>query len=127
VERDKNKSHLNLELTNALSSWQKMPDSKEYLARVSEAIMVALAAEGLLLKVKREVLDKFGTSELPIIRTVAFRYGCVDGNSIVFESSQELSMRVGAIRERSYLFLDSRTEKTIGFFRPEDILELKTK
>ncbi|QQG41703.1 MAG: hypothetical protein HYV90_00080 [Candidatus Woesebacteria bacterium] len=127
MERDKNKSHLNLELTNALSSWQKMPDSKEYLARVSEAITVALATEGLLLKVKREVLDKFGTSELPIIRTVAFRHGCVDGYSIVFESSPELSMRVGAIRERSYLFLDSRTEKTIGFFRPEDILELKTK
>lgn len=124
---EKNKLHLNFELANALSLWQKMPDSKEYLARVGGAITVAMAEEGLLLKVKREVLDRIGTSEAPILRTAAFRHGTVNGYSLIFESSPELSMRTGAIRERSYLFLDSRTEKTVGFFRPEDILELKTK
>ena len=79
------------------------------------------------MKVKREVLDRFGIEIAPIIKIVAFRYAIVNGYSLVFESSPDLSMRMGSIRENVYLFLDSRTEKTIGFFRPEDILELKAK
>jgi len=120
-------SCLNFELSNALFLWQKMPDSREYMAKVNEAIEATQKGGGLIMKVKREVLDRFGIEIAPIIKIVAFRYAIVNGYSLVFESSPDLSMRMGSIRENVYLFLDSRTEKTIGFFRPEDILELKAK
>jgi|GEM_PF-6003400 len=118
---------LQANLDACLASWQRKPDSEDELRFLEVTLDRVFAQGGLIVKLKKEILDIGSPEERALTMKQAETYGSEEGGLLVFESSQDLKLRVGQIKDKTYLFLDSRVEKTIGFIRPEYIVSWKFK
>jgi hypothetical protein len=115
---------LNQNLEDSLRLWQKMPDSTEYSDKVEDLLKETVMHGNLNLKVKKDVVGKLRDGSVVITKTTASAHGKENVDGVIFETSDDLKIRVGSIAGKSYLLLDGRIEKTLAFFRPEDVLSL---
>lgn len=118
---------LNLNLNSALKIWKNEVNTLENFKKIEYPIKVAHRQGGLRIKVKPEVLDKYNDEGIVITKSSFEKYGKIENDYLVFETSREFKPRVGQIKGKTYLMLDGKHEPTFAFFEADDVISLTSK
>lgn len=118
---------LNMNLKAGFKLWSENPDSEEYVKKVATSVRMGIAQDGLLIKVKKDVVNKHREDGVAITSTEARDFGHEDGDFYIFETSKDVSPRFGFIKGKAYLMFDKKGGPTYAFFRPEDIESVTSK
>ena len=118
---------LNLNLQSGLKLWKEHPDSEEYVKKISTSVRWGQLQDGLVIKIKKEVVNKNREEGVAITASEARNFGKEEQDLFVFESSRDVMPRFGFIKGRAFLMFDKAGGHTYAFLRPEDIESISSK
>lgn len=118
---------LNLNLQSGLKLWKEHPDDEGCVKKISTSVKWGQLQDGLIIKIKKEAVNKNREEGVPLTMSEARSFGKEDASFFVFETSRDVMPRFGFIKGKAFLMFDKAGGPTYAFLRPEDIESIASK